>query len=144
MSFTIEIGTDEQKKLPVSAEVNYISLTQDRKIVDIHNGGLIYESPKPLGFSSWEDILENNGGSRHMPFQPLFPEMQPDDMAVSSNFCQGYDIMVPHLATSMAKLHDNGSLIQAEGSWQVLCTGTIGTSFAWSTFCNIFMSHDNI
>ncbi|XP_027920339.1 calmodulin-binding transcription activator 3 isoform X2 [Vigna unguiculata] len=109
---------NEQKKLPVNAEVNYISLTQDRKIIDIHNGGLIYESPKPLGFSSWEDILENNGGNQHMPFQPLFPEMQPDDMAVSSNFCQGYDIMVPHLTTSMAKLHDNGSLIQAEGSWQ--------------------------
>ncbi|XP_047149182.1 calmodulin-binding transcription activator 1 [Vigna umbellata] len=109
---------NEQKKLPVIDDMNYISLTQDRKFIDIHNGGLTYESPKPLGFSSWEDILENNGESQHMPFQPLFPEMQPDEMAVNSSFCQGYDIMVPHLTTSIAKLHDNGSLIQAEGSWQ--------------------------
>ncbi|KAL9329608.1 hypothetical protein ACSQ67_004611 [Phaseolus vulgaris] len=109
---------NEQKKLPVIAEVNHISLTQDRKIIDIHNVGLTYESPKPLGFSSWEDILGNNGESQHVPFQPLFPEMQPDNMRVNSNFCQGDDIIVPHLTTGIAQLHDNGSIIQAEGSWQ--------------------------
>lgn len=138
MSCTIETGTDEQKKLPGIAEVNYISLTQDRKIIDIHNYGLTYESPKPLGFSSWEDILENNGGSQHVPFQPLFPEMQPDNMGVNSNFCRGDDIIAPHLTTSIAKLHDNGSLIQAEGSWQVLCTATIGTSSAWGHLLQYF------
>jgi len=124
--------------------VNHISLTHDRKIIDIHNVGLTYESPKPLGFSSWEDILGNNGESQHVPFQPLFPEMQPDNMRVNSNFCQGDDIIVPHLTTGIAQLHDNGSIIQAEGSWQVLCTATIGTSSAWGTCCNIFMLYDNI
>nr|KYP49260.1 Calmodulin-binding transcription activator 3 [Cajanus cajan] len=109
---------DDQEKLPVIPGVNYISLTQGNKMKDIHNFGLTYESSKPFGLSSWEGILENNAESQHVPFQPLFPETQPDNMGFNSNFSQGDEIMVPHLTTSITEQHENGSLIQAEGNWQ--------------------------
>ncbi|RDX66086.1 Calmodulin-binding transcription activator 2, partial [Mucuna pruriens] len=107
---------NDQDKLPGIPGVNYISPTQGNKINDVHNVGLTNESPKPLDFSSWEGILE--AGSQHVPFQPLFPVTQPVNMGINSNFSQGDDIMVPHLTTSIAKHHENGSLIQAEENWQ--------------------------
>ncbi|CAJ1938111.1 unnamed protein product [Sphenostylis stenocarpa] len=119
---------NDREKLPAIAEVNYSSYTQNQNIIDIHNVGLTYESPKPLGFSSWEDILENNGGSQHVPFHSLFPETQPDNMGVNRNFCQGDDIMVPQLTTNIAKLHDNESLVQAEGSWQAYSVDSLRMS----------------
>lgn len=131
MNYIIETGTDDQEKFPVMPGVNYISLTQGNKIKD--NVGLTYESPKPLGLSSWEGILENNAGSQHVPFQPLFPETQYGSMGIGTNFSQGDEIMMPHLTTSIAKQHENGSLIQAEGNWQVLCTSKVGTTPASST-----------
>lgn len=134
MNHIIETGTDDQEKLPIIPGVNYISLTQDNKNKDILNAGLTYESPKPLGFYSWEGILENNAGSQHVHFQPLFPGTQPDNMGINSNFSQGEEIMVPYLTTSIAKQHENGSLIQAEGNWQVLCTSKISTSSASGTY----------
>ncbi|RZB96762.1 calmodulin-binding transcription activator 1-like isoform X2 [Glycine soja] len=114
-----EAESDDQEKLPIIPGVNYISLTQDNKNKDILNAGLTYESPKPLGFYSWEGILENNAGSQHVHFQPLFPGTQPDNMGINSNFSQGEEIMVPYLTTSIAKQHENGSIIKAEGNWQV-------------------------
>lgn len=108
---------NDQEKFPVIPGVNYISLTESHKVKDIHNVGL-YQSPKPLGFSSWESILENNAGSQHVPFQPLYPGTQPDNMGINSNFSQGDEIMMPHLTTSIAKQLENGSLVQAEGNWQ--------------------------
>ncbi|KAL5175629.1 Calmodulin-binding transcription activator 2 [Glycine soja] len=110
---------NDQEKLPIIPGVNYISLTQDNKNKDILNAELTYESPKPLGFYSWEGILENNAGSQHVHFQPLFPGTQPDNMGINSNFSQGEEIMVPYLTTSIAKQHENGSIIKAEGNWQV-------------------------
>lgn len=103
--------TDGQEKLPVIAGVNNIPLSQANKAEDINNVGLTYETSKLLGFSSWEDILENNGGSHHVPFQPSFPETQPSNMGINSNSSQGDEIMGQYL---------NGSLTQAEGNWQVL------------------------
>ncbi|KAK7399555.1 hypothetical protein VNO78_10740 [Psophocarpus tetragonolobus] len=102
-----EAESDDQEKLPV---------IQDKKIIDIHNLGLTYESPKPLGFSSWEGILENNAGSQPVPFQPLFPEAQPNNMGINRSFSQG--VMVPHLTTCIAKLQEYGTLKQAEGNSQ--------------------------
>ncbi|KAL2343063.1 hypothetical protein Fmac_004348 [Flemingia macrophylla] len=109
---------NDQEKLPAIPGVNYIPLTQGDKMKDILNFGLAYESSKPLGFSSWEGILENNAGSQHVPFQPLFPETQPDNTGINDSFFQGDEIMVPHVTTSIAKKNENGSLMQAEGNWQ--------------------------
>lgn len=112
--------TDDQEKLSGIPGVNYISLSQANKIKDIDNVGLTYEPQKFLGFSSWEDVLENNNGSQHMPFQPSFPETQPDNMGINSNLSEGDEIMGPLFTTNIAKQHVNGSPIQVEGNWQVL------------------------
>ncbi|KAJ1379892.1 P-loop containing nucleoside triphosphate hydrolase [Sesbania bispinosa] len=109
---------DDQEKLPVIPGVNYIPLSQANKIKDIHNVGLTYEPSKFLGFSSWESTLESNAGSHHVPFQPSFPETQSNNTGINSSPSPGDEIMAQHFTISIAKQHGNGSLIQAEGSWQ--------------------------
>ncbi|KAK7308503.1 hypothetical protein VNO77_42111 [Canavalia gladiata] len=109
---------NHQEKLSVIPGGNCISLTQGNKIQDILDVGLTYASPNPLGFSTWEGVLENNGASQHVSFQPSFPETQPGNMGIKSNFSQGNEIMVPHFTTGIAKQHENGSLIQSEENWQ--------------------------
>ncbi|XP_027360473.1 calmodulin-binding transcription activator 1-like isoform X2 [Abrus precatorius] len=114
-----EAESDDQEKFSAIPGVNYISLPEgNNKIKDIHNVGLTYESLKPLGFSSWEGILENNAGSQHAPFQPSFPETKPVNMGINSHFSQGDEIMVPHFTTSTAKQHEYGSLIPSERNLQ--------------------------
>ncbi|KAJ1398660.1 P-loop containing nucleoside triphosphate hydrolase, partial [Sesbania bispinosa] len=109
---------DDQEKFPVIPGVNYIPLSQANKIKDIHNVGLTYEPSKFLGFSSWESTLESNAGSHHVPFQPSLLETQPNNTGINSSPSQGDEIMAQHFTISIAKQHGNGSLIQAEGSWQ--------------------------
>ncbi|XP_061344118.1 calmodulin-binding transcription activator 3-like [Gastrolobium bilobum] len=108
---------NDQEVLFDTPGVNYISLGQANKIKDFDNVGLAYESQKLFGFSSGEDILENKVGSQHVFFQPSFPETR-DNMGINSNPSQGDEIMRPLFTTSIAKQHENGSFIQAEGNWQ--------------------------
>lgn len=116
----IKMITDDRAKFPVIPGVNYTSLGQANKIKDIHNVGLTYEPSKSLGFSSWEDILGNNGGSHHVPFQPSFSETQSNDKGINRDPSQAYEIMGQHFTISIDEQHDNGSPITPEGSWQVL------------------------
>ena len=62
----------------------------------INNVELTYEPSQLLGFSSWQEILENNAGSHNVPFHPSFQETQPVDMGENSTF-QGYEVTGQHL-----------------------------------------------
>lgn len=111
--------TDDQEKLSIIPNVNYISPSQANKTKYINNVGLTYEPSKLSVFSSWEDILENNAGNHHVPFQSSFPETQLNNFGINSNASQGDEGMGQHFTISIAKQHENGNLIQAEGNWQV-------------------------
>lgn len=100
--------------------MNHISFSQANTTNYIDNLGLTYEPAKLLGFSSWGDFIENNVGNHHVPFQPLFHETQPNSMGINSNLSQGNDLTGKHCTAGVGKHHENGSLIQAEGNWQVL------------------------
>lgn len=93
---------DDQERLPV-----------------INNAGLTYDPSKLLGFSSWQDIFENNVGSHNVPFQPFFPETHFSDMRTNST-SQGYEVIGQHLSIGITKHHENRSLLQDKGNWQVL------------------------
>ncbi|XP_058758872.1 calmodulin-binding transcription activator 1-like [Vicia villosa] len=93
----------------------------------INNVGLTCEPSKLLGFSSWQDILENNAGSHNVPFQHFFPETQFNDMGINST-SQGYEVMGQHLSIGITNHHENGSLIEDKGNWQDSGFNSLSTS----------------
>jgi hypothetical protein len=115
----IEIVIDDQERLPVIPQVDDILLSQANETKYINNVGLTCELSKVLGFSSWQDILENKAGSHNVPFQS-FPETEPNNTGINST-SQGYETMGQHLTISITKQYDNRSFIpaEAEGNWQV-------------------------
>lgn len=109
---------DDQERLPVIPQVDDILLSQANETKYINNVGLTCELSKVLGFSSWQDILENKAGSHNVPFQS-FPETEPNNTGINST-SQGYETMGQHLTISITKQYDNRSFIpaEAEGNWQ--------------------------
>ena len=91
--------------------VNNDSLSEANKIKDIDNVGLTYEPPKHHGFPLWEDDLENNDGSQHVPFQP--------PMGIDNNPSHGIGIMGQLFTGIIAKQCESESLMQVERNWQV-------------------------
>ncbi|CAL5214419.1 unnamed protein product [Lathyrus oleraceus] len=89
--------------------------------------GLTYDPSKLLGFSSWQDIFENNVGSHNVPFQPFFPETHFSDMRTNST-SQGYEVIGQHLSIGITKHHENRSLLQDKGNWQDSGFNSLSTS----------------
>jgi hypothetical protein len=75
--------------------VDYSSLSQANETRCINNVELTCELSKILGFSSWQDTLENSSESHNVPFQPSFPETQSNNMGINST-SQGYEVMEQH------------------------------------------------
>jgi len=115
----IGIVIDDQERLLVFRQVDYIPLSQANEARFINNVGSACEPSKLLGYSSWQHILDNTDASYDVLFQPSFPEIQSNNMEINST-SQPYEVMGQPFSSSIVKQHQNGSLIQNEGNWQVL------------------------
>ncbi|XP_024628302.2 calmodulin-binding transcription activator 3 isoform X2 [Medicago truncatula] len=111
---------DDQERLPVFRQVDYIPLSQANETRHINNVGSACEPSKLLGYySSWQHILDNTAASYDELFQPSFPEIQSNNMEINST-SQQYEVMGQPFSSTITKQHQNGSLIQSVGNWQVL------------------------
>ncbi|KEH20826.1 calmodulin-binding protein [Medicago truncatula] len=109
---------DDQERLPVFRQVDYIPLSQANETRHINNVGSACEPSKLLGYySSWQHILDNTAASYDELFQPSFPEIQSNNMEINST-SQQYEVMGQPFSSTITKQHQNGSLIQSVGNWQ--------------------------
>ncbi|MED6174583.1 hypothetical protein PIB30_070406 [Stylosanthes scabra] len=111
---------NEQEKLCGTPGMNHTKLSQAAKINDIHNVRLAYEPPQHLGFSMWEYVLKNNGRSQYVPFQPVLPEIETDNMGINSNPSMRDEILRSNFTTNTTEENEKKNIVQVEGHWKVM------------------------
>lgn len=103
---------DFQGKLSAISRVDFVSLTLADKVKDSNNPEL-----KHLDFALWDDILGNGtSGGEAVPFQPSFPETQPDTIGVLP---KQENQILGQLFTSNFERQEFGSHLQVQEEWQV-------------------------
>ncbi|GAU19109.1 hypothetical protein TSUD_79320 [Trifolium subterraneum] len=78
---------DDQQRLPVIPKVDYISLSQANETKCLNSVGFTCELSKILGYSSWQDTLENSGsGSDNMGINSTSQGFEPSGFSSLSTF----------------------------------------------------------